>query len=131
METSLSLPEEMGKHTHGWGQAMLGNTVTFRPPTVCPGYPEQAGHSIPDFVLIYSTSFCSFRISLTSFHLPYTFNIFLLSLFISFSHLHIQPIIQYHYSYWPDTAHVPLPLKQWCQSTRRCILENYNLLSLF
>ena len=73
----------------------------------------------------------SFQISLTSFHLPYTFNIFLLSLFISFSHLHIQPIIQYHYSYWPDTAHVPLPLKQWCQSTRRCILENYNLLSLF
>jgi len=58
METSVSLPEEIEKHTHGWGQAMLGNTLAFRPPTVCPGYPEQAGHSIPDFVLIYSTPFC-------------------------------------------------------------------------
>jgi hypothetical protein len=37
---------------------MLGNTVIFRPPNDCPGYPEQAGHSVPDFVLIYSTSFC-------------------------------------------------------------------------
>jgi len=58
MKTSVSLPEEMEKPTYGWGQAMLGNTVTFRPPTDCPGYPEQAGHSIPDFVLIYSISFC-------------------------------------------------------------------------
>jgi len=49
METSFSLPEEMEKPTHGWGQAMLGNTVIFRPPTDCPGYPDQAGHSIPDF----------------------------------------------------------------------------------
>ena len=73
----------------------------------------------------------SFQISLTSFHLPYTFNILLSSLFIFFSHLHIQPIIQYHYSYWCDTADVPLPPKQWYQSTRRHIPENYNLLSLF
>jgi hypothetical protein len=58
METSFSLPEEKEKPIHGWGQAMLGNTVTFRPPTDCPGCPEQAGHSIPDFVLIYSSSFC-------------------------------------------------------------------------
>jgi hypothetical protein len=57
METSFSLPEEIEKPTHAWGQAMLGNTVTFKPPTDCPGYPEKAGHSIPDFVPIYSTSF--------------------------------------------------------------------------
>ena len=73
----------------------------------------------------------SFQISLTSFCLTYTFNILLSSLFISLSNLHFQPIIQYHYSYWPDTAVVPLPPKQWYQSTQCHIPENYNLLSLF
>jgi hypothetical protein len=58
MESSFSLLEEMEKPTHGWGQVMLGNTITFRPPTDCPGYPEQAGHSILDFALIYPTSTC-------------------------------------------------------------------------
>jgi hypothetical protein len=46
METSFSLHEEMEKPTHGWGQAMLGNTVTLRPPTDYAGYPEQTGHSL-------------------------------------------------------------------------------------
>ena len=73
----------------------------------------------------------SFQISLISFRLPYNFNILLSSLFISLSHLHIQPIIQYHYSYWPDIAIVPLPPIWWYQSTRSHIPENYNLLSLY
>ena len=73
----------------------------------------------------------SFQISLISFRLPYNFNILLSSLFISLSHLHIQPIIQYHYSYWPDIAIVPLPPIQWYQSTRCHVPENYNFLSLF
>jgi hypothetical protein len=73
----------------------------------------------------------SFQISPTPFHLPYTFNFLLSPLFISLSHLHIQPITEYRYSYWPDTAVIPLPPKQLYHSTQCHIPENYNLLSLF
>jgi len=74
METSFSLPEEMEKPTHWWGQAILslsGHQLTVL------AILNRLATLYLTFFLITPLLSVSFQISLTSFHLRYKFNILL------------------------------------------------------